>query len=114
MEREQVIVPKYNPPELIEQAFDDHARHGGEKTLEDCSIHDMNHILLNYIRHQMVRGYNYQQFEDQWQYFSWFCVINRKIAEVYPFLESTVEQQIRRKESKLVLQTYKGGEWEVL
>lgn len=111
---ESIKVPKINHAELLADAFEDHERFGGEKRLEDVSDHDMNHILLNYIRHKMVRGYNYMVFEDQWQYFSWFSRINRSIAAAYPFLKLTAEQQINRKEGKLRVQRWEREGWEEL
>lgn len=107
-------VPRVSPPILLAKAFEDHEKHGGDKRLDDVSEHDMNHILLNYIRHKLIHNYNEVSFEDQWQYFSWFSRINRKIAKVYPFLSQTVEQQIKRKEGKLVLQKYEREGWEEL
>lgn len=99
---------------LIARAFDEHERNGGEKTLEEASDHDVNHITLNYIRHRLIRGYDRVRFEDQWQYFMWFAKLNRRITKIYPFLEQTVEQQIKRKEAKISLQKYESDEWENL
>lgn len=107
-------VPRIDHAVLLASAFEDHERFGGEKRLEDVSEHDMNHILLNYIRHKMIRGYNYTVFEDQWQYFSWFSWVNREIAKSYPFLRLTVEQQIARKEGKLRIQKWEREGWEEL
>jgi hypothetical protein len=111
---EQLKIQKIDQAVLIFEAFEDHVAFGGEKKLEDVSSHDLNHIVLNYIRHHYVRGYNHVRFENQWQYFSWFSKVSRAIAKTYPFLEQTVEQQIRRKESKIALQQYASDEWESL
>lgn len=107
-------IPKIDHAVLLDRAFENHAYFGGEKTLEDVNEHDMNHILLNYIRHRLIEGYDLVRFEDQWQYFSWFAKISRDIAKVYPFLSLTVEQQIGRKESKIALRKYERDGWEEL
>jgi hypothetical protein len=111
---EGLNIPKMDPTRLISDAFDDHERHGGEKRLETATQHDINHITLNYIRHQLIPGYNKVSFEDPWKYFSWFARVNRKIAAAYPFLKTTVEQQIGRKESRLSVEKYITPGWEEL
>ncbi len=100
-------VPKYDPSQLIVFAIEDYVRFTRKK-VNLATIHEtkMNHILLNFIRHNMFQDYDQKcinnSFEkDPREYLKWFQAINNEIANKYPFLRKVVAAQISDKERQI-------------
>lgn len=68
----------------------------------------INHILLNYIRHQMVKTYHeksvYFAHSDavtEKEYYDWFKAVNDAIGQTYPFLKKVIRHQLKNKRRRL-------------
>lgn len=98
-------VPKIDPAQLIAKAIQDYEwLHSKKVNVDHLSEWNLNHILLNFIRHTMVRDYdkNCWTFKNNSEeYFYWFRAINNEIIVKYPFLKAVGSAQISRKRKEI-------------
>lgn len=68
-----------------------------DRNFYTSSARDIDHIVLNEIRHRAVVGYDTQKFDNDLEYLEYFTEVQKAIAVKYPFLRDTAERQIRCK-----------------
>lgn len=96
-------VPRFDPTLLMVKAVENYEWANRKKiNLKTVQENQLNHIILNFIRHRIVKNYNADcrspSFENEPSlYLEWFRAVNTEIANSYPFLKKVVGQQIGAK-----------------
>lgn len=101
------VVPRMDPSLLAVKALDSfNYMHYESLTLDKIEESQLNHIMVNYIRHRLVEDYNKNYsspsfVEEPKLYYEWFKAINHEIGQVYPFLRDTIALQITHKRNQI-------------
>src|SRR6266403_912474 len=88
------VVPRMDNGILAVRALDSYNyRNEMSLTLDKIPEQQLNHIIVNYVRHRLIKNYNQNyslpSFEKEPKlYFEWFKAINHEIGQVYPFLQA--------------------------
>lgn len=101
------VVPRMDPSILAVKALDNYNyRNETSLTLDKIPELQLNHIMVNHIRHRLVDDYNKNYSSPSFAkepklYFDWFKAINHEIGQVYPFLKETIAMQIAFKRKQV-------------
>jgi hypothetical protein len=97
------VVPRFDISMLAVKALDAYNYLNSESlTFDKIEEMQLNHIMVNYIRHKLVSDYNQNYSSPSFSkepklYFEWFKAINHEIGQVYPFLRQAIAMQIAHK-----------------